>query len=200
MNFELEEVRLKMFSNIFFFFRYWKKFWFIILCSAITTFYGLDLLLEYKEVGSGLTAIAISVAIMGWLTSARGADENMRRIKRIEYLSNAYEGIALYLRRDPKSIDYNIYLDGLEKSFTIIQLYGKRKEIKLVCSIIEQYNLSEEKNIQCDTLLNMLRDGLRDELLLPKATRYVRTMRVERPVLYEVNSSINTDLTMPCTK
>lgn len=174
------EKRIIFLNAMLNFFNYWKRYLIIIVFSAFTTLYGVHLILNTKETGSGLMAITISVAILGWLISFRNADENIRRIKRIEYLSTAYEGIALYLGRDPNSSDYNDYLDGLERSFTIIQLYGTRKEIKLVCEIIEQYNISNDKMVQCDTLLNILRDGLRKELLLPKALRYVRTMRVER--------------------
>ncbi len=66
--------------------------------------------------------------------------------------------------------------------------------MKLVCSIIEQYNLSNDRNIQCDALLNMLRDNLRKELLLPKAVKYVRTMRVERAQTPEVKNALVLDL------
>lgn len=180
MNFEIEDIKIEVITHLLNFFNYWKKYWLILLGSASSAFYGFHLLLDTEEVGSGLIAISVSVAILGWIISARSADENLRRIKRIEYLSQAYEGIALYLRRDPLSPEYNTYLDGLEKSFTIIQLYGNRKEIRLVCSIITQYNLSDDRNIQCEELLNMLRDSLRKELLLPKALKYVHTMRVER--------------------
>lgn len=191
MAFELEEIKIRIVTNIVNFINYWKRYSLIIAGSITSGCYGFYLLLNSDEIGSGLTAMTISVAILGWLISARSADENLRRIKRIEYLSNAYEGIALYLRRDPLCAEYNSYLDGLEKSFTIIQLYGKRKEIKLVCSIIEQYNLSDDRNIQCDALLNMLRDNLRKELLLPKAVKYVRTMRVERATTPEIKSALD---------
>lgn len=174
------EIKIKIINKTLNFINYWKRYWFIICVSISASFYGIYLILNNKEIGSGLTAITISVAILSWLISARTVDENLRRIKRVDYLSSAYEGIALYIRRDPNSSEYNSYLDGLEKSFTIIQLYGSINEIKLVCEIIEQYNVSNDKNIQCDTLLNMLRDSLRRELLLPKAIPYVRTMRVDR--------------------
>ena len=194
MTFEIEEIKIELVTDIVNFFNYWKKYWLIIVGCIASAAYGFHLLVTRNEVGSGLPAITISVAILGWLISARSADENLRRIKRVEYLSNAYEGIALYLRRDSSCPEYNTYLDGLEKSFTIIQLYGERKEMKLVCSIIEQYNLSNDRNIQCDALLNMLRDNLRKELLLPKAVKYVRTMRVERAQTPEVKNALVLDL------
>ncbi|MBA4249686.1 MAG: hypothetical protein C0432_02820 [Candidatus Puniceispirillum sp.] len=180
MNFELAEKKDVFINAVSNFFNYWKRYALIIIASSCISLYGISLILNSNEKGSGLTVITISVAILGWLISLRNADENIRRIKRIEYLSTAYEGIALYLRRDSNAFDYNVYIDGLERSFTIIQLYGTRKEIKLVCSIIEQYNVSNDNVVQCDTLLNVLRDGLRKELLLPKALRYVRTMRLDR--------------------
>jgi hypothetical protein len=182
MAFDFDEIKITINNNAFNFFNYWKRYWLIICASTFTSSYGGYLILNSKEVGSGLTAVAISVAIIGWLISERNASENLRRIKRVDYLSSAYEGIALYIRRNPNDLEYNFYLDGLEKSFTIIQLFGERNEIKLVCEIIEKYNASNDGNIECDTLLNMLRDRLRKELLLPKAVKYVRTIRVERPV------------------
>ncbi len=180
IKFDESELWTKVFTNVTNFVNYWKKFSFIIITSVGISWYGVHLILDKEDTGNGLTAMIVSVAILGWLISAKSADENLRRIKRVEYLSEAYEGIALYLRRDSNQKDYNDYLDGLEKSFTIIQLFGNRKEIKMVCEIIEKYNASDEGTIQCDTLLNILRDNLRKELQLPKALRYVRTMRISR--------------------
>lgn len=48
----------------------------------------------------------------------------------------------------------------------------------------------DDRNIQCDALLNTLRDSLRKELLLPKALKYVRTMRVESAQTSEVKNVI----------
>ena len=180
MNIAIDETVRKLSENIFKFFNRWKRYWLIILCSIIVTIYGIHSFSEQEKTGNGLTISVISVAILGWLITSKAANENIRRVKRIEYLSAAYEGIALYIRRDPQSTEYDSYLDGLEKSFTIIQLYGERREIKLVCSLIEQYHLNHDGNIQCEVLLNMLRDGLRKELMLPKATRKVTTLRVNR--------------------
>ncbi len=53
----------------------------------------------------------------------------------------------------------------------------------------------DDRNIQCDALLNMLRDNLRKELLLPKALKYVRTMRVESAQTSEVENDSALDLT-----
>ncbi len=182
MNLNYNEIIINITNSALNFLNYWKRYWLIICVIMFTSSYGLHLILDNEEIGSGLTAILISVAILGWLISARNADENLRRIKRVEYLSSAYMGIALYVKRSPNNSEYNSYLDGVEKAFTIIQLYGNRNEIKLVSEIIEQYNASNDRNIQCDTLLNMLRDSLRKELLLPKAIRYVKTMRVDRQI------------------
>lgn len=191
MSFDLEELKIKLHTNIYNFFNYWKKFWFVISFSFTTLFYGFHLLLTNKNPGSGLTSIAITVAVLGWLMYARTADENLRRLKRVEFLSTAYEGIALYVRKDPSHTEYNACLDALEKSLAIIQLYGKRSEIKLVCVIIEQFNNSDDKNIQCDALLIMLRDGLRKELLLPKAVPYIRTIRFERKSATDFDNACN---------
>jgi hypothetical protein len=189
-----EEIIENSSENIFRFFNRWKRYWLIILCSIIVTIYGIHSFSEQEKTGNGLTISVISVAILGWLITSKAANENIRRIKRIEYLSTAYEGIALYIRRDPQGTEYDSYLDGLEKSFTIIQLYGERREIKLVCSLIEQYHLNHDGNIQCEVLLNMLRDGLRKELLLPKATRKVTTLRVNRQLMPSAEIPKTTDL------
>ena len=155
MNIAIDETVRKLSENIFKFFNRWKRYWLIILCSIIVTIYGIHSFSEQEKTGNGLTISVISVAILGWLITSKAANENIRRVKRIEYLSAAYEGIALYIRRDPQSTEYDSYLDGLEKSFTIIQLYGERREIKLVCSLIEQYHLNHDGNIQCEVLLNV---------------------------------------------
>ncbi|MES2607787.1 MAG: hypothetical protein V4544_03555 [Pseudomonadota bacterium] len=94
MTFEIEEIKIELVTDIVNFFNYWKKYWLIIVGCIASAAYGFHLLVTRNEVGSGLPAITISVAILGWLISARSADENLRRIKRVEYLSNAYEGIA----------------------------------------------------------------------------------------------------------
>ena len=194
MNIAIDETVRKLSENIFKFFNRWKRYWLIILCSIIVTIYGIHSFSEQEKTGNGLTISVISVAILGWLITSKAANENIRRVKRIEYLSAAYEGIALYIRRDPQSTEYDSYLDGLEKSFTIIQLYGERREIKLVCSLIEQYHLNHDGNIQCEVLLNMLRDGLRKELMLPKATRKVTTLRVNRQSMSGTETPKTTEL------
>lgn len=163
--------------------------WVFIIISLIISVWLCILTSKEEDYASKLlTSVSIFIAILGWYASAEKDRENNNRNKRLEYLSTAYEGISLFVDRNPNSDceedkkAYEKYLDGFEKAVEIIQLHGNLKEIDLICDLVERANDHREgrKSIPLNKLLIILRKELRKELLLESTDRPIIHIRWTR--------------------
>lgn len=139
--------------------------------------------------GDLFTGFSIFAAIAGWQVNAQKERESTLFNKRIEYLSEAYAAIALFVDRKPEPIErdyfleYNKHLEGIEKATAMIQLYGEPEEIKSICEKIKGFKNSDDpkiKKIEFNDLLSSLRNSLRKALSLPHVCEPVISLRLKR--------------------
>ena len=167
-------------------FQYWRRYWFIALMSVFSIVSGLYLFfcITPKDISNGLVCITISISLWGWLVSKKHTDENIIKNKRIEYLCEAYELIALATARSPtEDPNYSEFTIGLEKAVAIIQLHGDIQEHDQIYQLVEEFNKIKDgtsQEIKFDDLLTTLRNNLRKQLLLPEIHKPIIPFRAKK--------------------
>jgi hypothetical protein len=121
----------------------------------------------YISIISGLILL-----IVGYFLGKRQDVINKRREMRVNYLINAWR-----LIEDSASRKDNKQNKNLETAIADIQLFGSKKQIKLVQTFADDF----ANNGVCDalTLLINLRNDLRKELHLEKVSDTFKFLRIE---------------------
>lgn len=114
-----------------------------------------------------ISFIALIISITSWFVvhffNQKRDNLNKKKDLRIKYLINAWQLLESASNRLDNSMSSN-----LEKAIADIQLFGTLKQIRLSRDFALEF--ATTKRAKCDTLLNELRDDLRQELKLEKVT------------------------------
>jgi len=168
----------------------------LILLILASLSLGIYSFYEDKKVGDLITAISVFAVIIGYYLNAEHDREAKRIDIKIQYLSEAYKGIALASNRGWEA---NEFLTALEKAAAIIQLYGEEEEIRIIREIIlildgknEQFkseNTPYREDV--DNVINLLKNRLRELLSLAPYHYNVLSLRMIRnPSLGEKNNPL----------
>ena len=114
-----------------------------------------------------IAALLISIAswFIGHFLSKKRDFINKKKELRIQYLINAWQLIENASNRHD-----NTSLKNFEKAIADIQLFGTLKQIQLSREVA--INFSRNKSVNCNLLLEELRNDLREELRLEKVDSY----------------------------
>jgi hypothetical protein len=103
------------------------------------------------------------IAVVGWIVghwlNAKRELTNRRREARLKGLESAYKCLALAAVREWT----DEHKSEFERFIAEIQLYGTPHQVGLMIKLVEAFN-RQEPSISFDTLLEDLRDALRNEL------------------------------------
>lgn len=149
-----------------------------------------------------ITAISVVTIIIGYYLNAENDREAKRTDIRIQYLSEAYKGIALASNRGSEA---NEFLTALEEAAAIIQLYGEEDEIKV---IRETILILDGKNAQfmseyrtsgsaapfsegVDNVINLLKNRLRELLSLAPYSGRVKQWRGNSRIPFPLPATSN---------
>ena len=97
---------------------------------------------------------------------------NKKKELRIDYLIDAWQKIEYASNRD---INEKEFIEYVEKPIASIQLFGTLAQINLAQKIADE--MGKNGTASLDSILEELRDDLRNELNLEKATTTMRYVR-----------------------
>jgi hypothetical protein len=116
-------------------------------------------------------ALALVLAVVGWVVERISARSAMRRDRVVSFLIDAYRVIDNSAHR-PGGMDSR----ALEKAISDIQLFGDAKLINLADKFARDF---ASRNADVAPLLEALRSSLRDELRLAKVKERDVWLRIE---------------------
>jgi heme/copper-type cytochrome/quinol oxidase subunit 2 len=116
------------------------------------------------------------ITIFGWYIlhklAKKREQENKKKELRIDYLIDAWQKIEYASNRD---INEKEFIEYVEKPIASIQLFGTLAQINLAQKIADE--MGKNGTASLDSILEELRDDLRNELNLEKATTTMRYVR-----------------------
>ena len=122
--------------------------------------------------------VTTAVAIIGWFVAHRFTTNrdraNKQRDIRITYLVQAYRDIGMAASRVPNSEQFK----KLESAFHDIQLFGTPSQLDKLHAATERWKSTGGADM--NVLLSDLRDGLRQELNLPKTSSSLIFFRADK--------------------